>query len=190
MEMQTPSQTVGPFFEYGLVFGGENILVDDHAQGEHIRIVGTLYDGDGVPIVDGLIEIWHADSNGIYNHPNDPQHANADPHFRGFGRAQTVDNGVFDFITVKPGAVSFDGDTMQAPHINVHVFSRGLLIHAHTRIYFSDETANESDPVLTSITDTNRRQTLIAKLEKSAELPTYRFDIHMQGDNETAFFNP
>lgn len=186
--MQTPSQTVGPFFEYGLVFGGENILVNDQTQGDHIRIIGTLFDGDGAPVLDGLIEIWQADANGIYQHPNDPQYANADPNFRNFGRAQTVDNGSFSFTTIKPGAVSYDGQTPQAPHINVHVFARGMLVHAHTRIYFSDEPANESDPVLNGITDTQRRQTLIAQHESGTDLPTYCFNIMLQGDNETIFF--
>lgn len=190
MAKQTPSQTVGPFFQYGLVFGGEDILVNEETTGERIRIQGLVTDGEGAPVLDALIEIWHADTNGIYNHPTDPNHANADPHFRGFGRSETIDDGMFSFKTVKPGAVAFDDSTMQAPHINVHVFARGLLLHAHTRIYFSDEASNAYDPVLNSIESSGRRQTLIAQREDGADLPTYRFDIVLQGDNETVFFNP
>lgn len=188
MKDQTPSQTIGPFFAYGLIFGGENILVNDQTKGEHIRIIGKLIDGDGNPVTDGMLEIWQADANGIYTHPNDPQHSKADPHFRGFGRSDTVDDGTFSFKTIKPGSVSYDGQTNQAPHINVHVFARGMLLHAHTRIYFSDEAANDNDPVLNSITDPQRRQTLIAKHETGSDLLTYCFDVILQGENETVFF--
>jgi protocatechuate 3,4-dioxygenase alpha subunit len=152
--------------------------------GERIKITGQVLDGDGQPISDAVVEIWQPDANGIYNHPVDPRHEQADPHFRGFGRSENRKGGVYEFKTIKPG-----GRNGQAPYINVRVFARGMLIHAITRIYFADEPANANDPVLNSIA-ADRRSTLIAACEESKEIPTYRFDIHMQGDNETIFFNP
>jgi protocatechuate 3,4-dioxygenase alpha subunit len=190
MLKQTPSQTVGPFFHYGLVFGGENILVNDRTAGEFIQIKGCVFDGDGQPVPDALIEIWQADSQGIFNHPADPHHDKADREFRGFGRSDTVNGGQFYFKTIKPGRVASDDQHYQAPYINVHVFSRGLLTHAHTRLYFSDERANETDPVLNSIGDPERRKTLIAQRQESNDLTTYRFDIIFQGAHETVFFKP
>jgi protocatechuate 3,4-dioxygenase alpha subunit len=182
---QTPSQTVGPYLRIGLIYGDkQNDLVNEAASGQRITISGVVTDGNGDPITDAMVEIWQADANGIYNHPADPLHDEADPHFRGFGRAETPRAGAFQFKTIKPG--SRDG---QAPYINVHVFARGMLVHAMTRIYFADEPANEGDPVLQSI-DPDRRQTLLATREGPANQSTYRFDIRMQSDNETVFFNP
>jgi protocatechuate 3,4-dioxygenase alpha subunit len=190
-QVQTPSQTVGPFFHYGLMTKDDfNVLVTDDSEGQRILIKGQVTDGDGEPVSDAMIEIWHADAAGYFNHPADPNHAKADKAFRGFGRADTVNNGVYTFKTIKPGTVPFDDNRMQAPHINVRVFSRGMLIHAYTRLYFGDEDAtNEADPVL-NLVDIDRRATLIAPLEQSSDLPTYCFNIVLQGDNETVFFNP
>ena len=120
---QTPSQTVGPFFAIGMVTAPEHVLANDQTQGERISIVGQLLDGDGEPITDGLIEIWQPDANGVFNHPGDANHSNADPHFNGFGRTKTENNGAFRFDTIKPGAI-IEG---AAPYINVRVFSRGML---------------------------------------------------------------
>lgn len=182
---QTPSQTVGPFFNIGLIYDEtQSDLVQEQTAGFRILISGTVYDGDGQPIPDAMVEIWQPDANGIYSHPADPLHAQADPHFRGFGRAENLHEGQFTFHTIKPG--SRDG---QAPYINVNVFARGMLIHALTRIYFADEAANANDPVLTSV-PADRRHTLLATRDDSTIPPTYRFDIHMQGDNETVFFDP
>lgn len=183
---QTPSQTVGPFFHYGLIFGGENILVNDQTRGQRILIKGQVIDGAGEPVADAMLEIWQADAQGYFNHPADPNQAKADKHFRGFGRSDTVDNGNFTFKTVKPG-ISEDG---QAPYGNVRVFSRGMLIHAYTRLYFSDEAeANEKDLVY-NLVEADRRHTLIAHLEQSDDLPTYCFNIVLQGEDETVFFEP
>jgi protocatechuate 3,4-dioxygenase alpha subunit len=179
--IQSPSQTVGPFFHYGLLFGGENILVNEQTKGQRILITGTVYDGDAKPIPDALLEIWQADAAGIYAHLADPRHAEADLNFKGFGRADTLKGGVYTFKTVKPGAKD------SVPYVNVRVFSRGMLIHAVTRLYFSDED-NANDEVLKSVSDT-RRQTLIATLEHKGDLATYRFDIHLQGPKETVFFD-
>jgi protocatechuate 3,4-dioxygenase alpha subunit len=191
---QTPSQTVGPYFAYALapeqygypftsIAGGT--LVRSDTDGERIRIEGRVHDGEGQPISDALIEIWQADAQGRYAHPADPRSSNAS--FRGFGRVGTgpdPDNR-FVFQTIKPGSV----DGIQAPHINVIVLMRGLLLHAYTRLYFSDEiAANAKDPVLASI-PANRRDTLIAQREQTAARVVYRFDIHMQGQRETVFFD-
>lgn len=172
---QSPSQTVGPFFHQALIEGGEHILVRDETRGERIRIVGRVLDGDGQPILDAMLEVWQADANGRYAHPNDPDGAQADPHFLGFGRAATNADGGFEFQTIKPGAR--DG----VPFVNVRVFARGLLIHAVTRMYFPDEPL---DAVLEKLPP-ERRQTLIAARDGT----TYRFDIRMQGELETVFFD-
>lgn len=187
--IQTGSQTVGPFFHDGLIFGGENVLVNAKTQGARILIEGTVYDGDGAPVPDALVEIWQPDAQGIFNHPADPRRAQADPNFRSFGRADTVRNGQFSFKTVKPGALVGAHGQALAPFINVRLFSRGLLIHAVTRLYFADEAANHEDPVLRTI-DPARRPTLIAQREAFGDLPCYRFDIRLQGVGETVFFNP
>jgi len=189
---QSPSLTVGPFFHYGLMkTKNQNILVNDRIQGQRILIRGTVYDGNGEPIPDAMLEIWQADAQGYFNHPDDPNHTKADPHFKGFGRADTVEEGTYYFRTIKPGRVPFDERQEQAPHINVRVFARGMLIHAYTRLYFSDEAgANEDDPVL-NLAAKEHRHTLIAqKDENSEDIPTYVFDIYMQGDSETVFFEP
>ena len=182
---QSASQTVGPFFRIGLIYGpAQNNLVKEQTSGERITLTGIVYDGDGEPILDALIEIWQPDANGIFNHPLDPLHGQADPNFRGFGRAENRNGGKYEFKTIKPGAR--DG---MPPYINVHILARGMLIHAITRIYFSDEPANAEDPVLNAV-DPERRHTLIATREQANGPPVYRFDIHMQGEDETVFFNP
>ncbi|MGH6943657.1 MAG: protocatechuate 3,4-dioxygenase subunit alpha [Geminicoccaceae bacterium] len=194
-QRQTPSQTVGPYFAYGLtapqygypftaIAGG--VIATEGAEGERMRIVGQVLDGERAPVNDALIEIWQANANGRYHHPADRRTDNYDPAFKGFGRVGTGTDphNRFIFHTVKPGAIG-DG---QAPHLNVTVLMRGMLTHAFTRIYFSDEeTANAADPVLSSVPK-ERRGTLIAEREDTAGA-VYRFDIHMQGDAETVFFD-
>ena len=185
MLKQTASQTVGPNIRIGLIYGElQNNLVKEETAGERITIRGLVLDGNGQPITDAMVEIWQPDANGIFNHSDDPLHEQVDPHFQGFGRAASRKDGDFEFKTIKPG--SRDG---QAPYINVHLFARGMLIHAMTRIYFADEPANDADPVLNSI-DADRRSTIIASREHTGDQPTYRFDIHLQGANETVFFVP
>lgn len=191
---QTPSQTVGPFFAYGLtpeqygypltsIAGGD--LATSDADGERISIEGRVLDGAGEPIPDAMVEIWQADGQGRYAHPHDPRGSNTG--FKGFGRVGTGTDPDCRFIfrTVKPGSV----DGRQAPHINVIVFARGLLLHAYTRIYFSDEAeANARDPVL-AVVPPERRSTLIAERQETVSGVVYRFDIHMQGEAETVFFD-
>lgn len=184
---QSPSQTVGPFYHNGLIedLVDQNNLYKPGVSGQKIIITGIVYDGDGDPIIDAMVEIWQADSQGIFDHPSDPQQANADPHFNGHGRSQTVKAGQYSFTTIKPGIIT--GET--TPFINVRVFARGMLIHAITRLYFSDETGNGEDTLLNSV-PAERQGTLIATLIETAQPPTYQFDLHLQGEKETVFFNP
>lgn len=195
---QTPSQTVGPFFAYGLTpeqygyplasIAAADLRTPD-VEGQRIRLAGRVLDGEGNPVGDAMIEIWQADPQGRYAHPADTRGNVA---FRGFGRCGTGTDPEkrFVFDTVKPGAV----DESQAPHINVVVFMRGLLSHLYTRVYFADEeAANARDPVLQSV-PAERRDTLVAhRVEPGREerdgIAVYRFDIHMQGDRETVFFD-
>jgi protocatechuate 3,4-dioxygenase, alpha subunit len=188
----TPSQTVGPFFSLGLDRPEWSDLTRDGAKGERIVIEGRVVDGDGAAVPDAVIEVWQANAAGRYAHPDDRQSDKPlDPNFRGFGRCGTDAEGHFRFTTVKPGPVPGRGNRLQAPHINVLLFSRGLLIHLHTRIYFDGEAANAADPLLSSIEDAAVRNTLVARREGGGQdggTPAhYRWDIVMQGDNETAF---
>ena len=170
---QTPSQTVGPFYSIGLTDRAMNKLVTDSTPGQRIRIEGRIIDGDGKSVPDAMIEIWQANAAGRYNHPDDKQEKPLDQSFTGWGRSGRV-----------PGS----DESVQAPHINVVVFARGMLVHAFTRIYFSDEPANETDPVLNLIKK-ERQQTLIANRREESGKVVYRFDIRLQGENETVFFD-
>lgn len=190
MAKQTPSQTVGPFFHLGLISGGENDVVNDGTQGRRILIKGAVLDGDGNPVSDAMIETWQADANGIYDHPADPHHSEIDPHFEGFARAATDEDGRYWIKTVKPGPIEREGMIAQPPHISVRVFARGMLIHATTRLYFEDEPGNDDDQLLSSIEEPARRETLIAALVPGDDLPTYRFDIILRGEGETVFLDP
>lgn len=190
----TPSQTVGPFFAFGLTPKnydwneaiGNNLITPD-ASGERIRIEGRVLDGDGTPVVDSMLEIWQADAAGRYAHPAD-RRALPNAVFKGFGRAGTDQDGRFSFATIRPGAVPGPGGKLQAPHIAVVVFSRGMLTHVFTRIYFADEAANAADPIL-ALVPPDRRPTLVAGREDRDGQATYRFDIRLQGDGETVFFD-
>jgi protocatechuate 3,4-dioxygenase alpha subunit len=193
MTERTPSQTVGPFLHVGLVpkaYGFREVfshaVADSGVPGTHIRIEGRIYDGDGNILPDAMVEIWQADHEGRYAHPTDgrPLASNS---FRGFGRCATDKDGGFRFATVKPGATPGPGGATQAPHINVGVFSRGILKRLFTRIYFAGDPANAKDPIL-ALVPAARRDTLMAKPD--AKSPNvYRFDIRLQGANETVFFD-
>lgn len=186
----TSSQTVGPFFAPALLRedARRNVLTRSETAGVRIRIEGRVLDGDGVPVPDAMVEIWQANAHGRYNHPTDQGPAPLDPSFLGFGRSGTAEDGSYWFETVKPGSVPFDRERLQAPHICVTVFSRGLLNHVVTRLYFEDEPSNTGDPVLQCVPD-ERRATLLARREPVGAGVVYRFDIILQGTNETAFFN-
>ena len=185
----TPSQTIGPFFHGEMLRQDmrRNVLAGPETAGERIRIEGRLLDGEGAPVPDGLIEIWQANAAGRYHHPADTRPLPLDPHFLGYGRSGTDAEGRFWFETVKPGAVPYDGSRQQAPHIAVTVFARGLLNHLVTRLYFEDEPANASDPVLRLVPE-QRRGTLLARRADVDGAAVYRFDIVLQGAAETVFF--
>jgi protocatechuate 3,4-dioxygenase alpha subunit len=198
MPKQTASQTVGPYFAYCLTeaerYGGRDItsrvLTTEKTLGSRIRIEGRVLDGAGKPVPDAMIEIWQANAAGRYAHPEDARgQAALDPSFKGFGRAGTDGDGRFFFDTIKPGGLPGARGARQAPHINVIVFARGMLVHAYTRLYFSDEQkANAADPTLSSVPEA-RRQTLIAGRHESDGHTTYRLDIRLQGADETVFFD-
>jgi protocatechuate 3,4-dioxygenase alpha subunit len=183
----TPSQTVGPFLHVGLTWMTVDDLAKDATKGERIVISGRVLDGTGTPIPDAMLEVWQANADGRYAHAEDTRSAPLDPGFSGFGRFPTDAEGRYRFTTVKPGAVPGPGNSFQAPHIVVCLFMRGLLRHLYTRIYFSDEVGNAEDPVLGLIEDPARRATLVA--ERTLGVPEYRWDIVMQGDRETVFFD-
>jgi protocatechuate 3,4-dioxygenase alpha subunit len=183
---QTPSQTVGPFFKPALIRSGQESLVSSKSSGERIAIEGRVLDGDATPVSDALIELWQANADGRYDHPDDSQEKLLDPAFHGFGRAATDEHGRFRFYTIKPGSVPGPGSVLQAPHINVSIFARGLLKRLVTRIYFPDEPMNANDVVLNSVAS-ERRLTLVArKAEREGVLV---FDILLQGEHETVFFD-
>ena len=182
----TPSQTIGPFFHFSLPYPGGERLVSS-ADPDAVRIVGTVCDGAGEPVPDALVEVWQANRAGRYAHPED---AREDPPleegFAGFGRCPTDAEGRYEFVTVKPGAVPGPDGRPQAPHINVLIFARGLLRQLVTRIYFPDEVeANAADSVLASVVDAAERSTLISHQSDSA----LQFNIHLQGDRQTVFFD-
>lgn len=189
MRKQTPSQTVGPFYSIGLTRKPMNVMATDSTSGQRIRIEGRVFDGDGAAIADVMVEIWQANSYGRYNHPDDKQEKPLDPAFTGWGRSGTDEKCFFSFETIKPGGVPGADDTVQAPHINVCIFARGMLVHAYTRIYFADEPANATDSVLNSIKNKKRRRTLFATPGMENGKTVYRFDIRLQGENETVFFD-
>ena len=189
MRKQTPSQTVGPFYAIGLTRRPLNVVTTESTDGERIRIEGQVLDGDGLPIPDVMVEIWQANAYGRYNHPDDKQEKPLDATFTGWGRSGTDEKCFYRFDTIKPGPVPGASETVQAPHINVVVFARGMLVHAFTRLYFADEPANASDPVLNSIKNKKRRKTLIAQPGMENGKTVYRFDIRLQGESETVFFD-
>lgn len=197
---ETASQTAGPYVHIGLApraagfdifennFGP--VLVSEQTKGERVRIEGRVFDGIGTVLKDVLVEIWQANAEGRYAHPADRQPGKAlDPHFRGWGRAATdFETGVYAFDTIKPGPVEGRNGRFMAPHVNAWIVARGINIGLSTRIYFSDEAeANAKDAVLNLIEWEGRRRTLVA--ERQAGSNVYRFDIRLQGDRETVFFD-
>lgn len=183
----TPSQTVGPFFSMALARPGENVLVSPEREGR-IRLEGTVYDGEGKHVEDALVEIWQADPGGRYRHPD---HSSlADGAFTGYGRTTTdFETGSYWFDTLKPGPVPDPEGELQAPHVSVIVQARGMLNPLFTRAYFADEAeANQRDLVL-GLVPPERRATLVAAVVEESPFPCYRFDIRLQGDDETVFFH-
>jgi protocatechuate 3,4-dioxygenase alpha subunit len=184
---ETPSQTAGPFLHIGTLphvaglranTDGQNRLVRDDALGRRVRITGVIHDGAGALVKDAMVEIWQADASGQYG-------GNA---FLGWGRAATdFETGQFAFETIKPGPTPFHDGSKQAPHITFTIFARGINVHLQTRMYFPDEAeANAADPVLQRVAQPELQGTLIAQQEDDV---TYRFDIRLQGEGETVFFD-
>ena len=186
MSQLTPFNTVGPFFKL-LVRDrpeGTDCLVSAATSGERITISGRLIAGDGAPVDDGLVEIWQADAGGRYHHPDDPNSRDADPAFSGFGRAATATGGAYLFRTIKPGVVPGPDGTTQAPHVLISVMARGVMSRCWTRMYFAGEALNESDALLMRV-PADRRDTLIARRTGDSH---YEFNVVLQGENETVFF--
>lgn len=183
----TASQTVGPYFHLGLTHdrGALSQLVPDNVKGERIRLVCTVLDGDGVPVPDAMIEIWQANADGKYNHPDDMQKLDLEPRFLGFGRVGSDETGTCVFDTIKPGAVIGSQGVAQAPHINVSVFARGVLKRLATRVYFAGDPQNASDPVLALIPE-DRRATLLAISNAPG---IWDFKVRLSGADETVFFD-
>jgi protocatechuate 3,4-dioxygenase alpha subunit len=198
---ETASQTAGPYVHIGLApknagfdifeknFG--NVLAGPDTKGERIRIEGRVIDGSGTPLRDVLVEIWQANAEGRYNHPADRQDKELDPGFRGWGRAcSDFETGLYAFETIKPGVVEGRNGRPMAPHVNFWIVARGINLGLNTRMYFADEAdANAKDPVLNLIEWEVRRRTLIAERIERDGKTVYRFDIHIQGPDETVFFD-
>ena len=179
------SQTVGPYLHIGLTWLNTSNIAGPGVKGERVTIQGRLVDGDGVGVGDGLIEIWQANAEGKYAHPEDRQEKALERGFRGFGRIPTDAKGAFKFTTIKPGRVPGPDGKLQAPHLSVTVFMRGLLKQLSTRIYFPGESANAQDPVLKRV-PAARRATLLARRKSKGVL---EWNIVLQGKDETAFFD-
>lgn len=181
------SQTVGPFLHIGLDWLNRDPIAGDGVSGERITLEGRLVDGGGQPVSDGLIEIWQANAHGRYAHPEDMRDLPLEPGFTGFGRCATDGDGRYRFRTVKPGRVPGPAGRPQAPHVAVAVFARGLLKPLHTRLYFAHEHSNAEDWILHQV-PVERRNTLMAK-QDGTDKSIWRFDIVLQGEHETVFFD-
>jgi protocatechuate 3,4-dioxygenase alpha subunit len=198
---ETASQTAGPYLHIGMapeaagIDTGRNerpnLMARDGCQGERIRVEGIAYDGLGAPIKDALIEFWQADAAGAIAGADDPRGLSPDPHFTNWGRCPaSFEDGLWWFETVKPGPLPGPGGSLQAPCIDLLLFARGVNIHLLTRIYFGDEAeANAADPTLRRIESAARRQTLVAERRERDGRAVYRFDIKVQGEGETVFFD-
>jgi protocatechuate 3,4-dioxygenase alpha subunit len=181
----TPSATVGPYLHLGLTekYSVTQIAPPD-VKGERIFLRCRIFDAENVPVNDAMIELWHADNDGRYRHAANPA---SDVSFSGFGRAATNEHGFCDFETVKPGPVPAPDGKLQAPHISVAIYARGILLQVYTRIYFAGDSANDHDPVLALVPE-SRRETLLAQSDP-AHPNRWQFDIHLRGENETVFFD-
>ncbi|MDP2086325.1 MAG: protocatechuate 3,4-dioxygenase subunit alpha [Gemmobacter sp.] len=195
---ETTSQTAGPYVHIGLAPGAAGFSIFERelgwdiagpdAPGERIRVEGLVIDGTGAPVKDVLLEVWQADANGVYAHPEDPRSAGVAPGFRGWGRVITnFDTGLWGFDTIRPGATPGRGRDVQAPHLNLWLVARGINIGLNTRMYFPEDAAlHGADPVLRTIEQRDRVATLIATKTGPG---AYRFDIRLQGQGETVFID-
>jgi protocatechuate 3,4-dioxygenase alpha subunit len=183
----TSSQTVGPYFRIGLRWLNQDNLVGEGVSGERVTIQGRVFDGDGAPVRDAILEIWQANAHGKYDHPEDNQDKLLEPGFKGYGRVPVNDEGMFRFATIKPGPVPGPQGKDQAPHLVVSVFMRGVLRRMVTRIYFPEDARNASDFIL-NLVEPSRRPTLIAKKTASG-LGALEWNVVLQGPDETVFFD-
>ncbi len=194
---ESASQTAGPYVHIGTTpnFVGINGIYDrdlgdqmvrEGALGKRISVTGFVFDGAGAPLKDAMLEIWQADAAGLYNCTSEPR-GPADPNFTGWGRSATnLETGEFQFDTIMPGAVPFPDGRMQAPHINFWIVARGINLGLHTRMYFAaEDEANKLDPILSRLEHQARVPTIVVESTDG----DYRFDIHLQGPNETIFFD-
>ena len=196
---ETPSQTAGPYVHIGMTpnFCGITGVIDadpgatmltPETKGQRIEIVGRVIDGSGAPVSDAVIEIWQADADGAFASPPS-RNSNSAPAFTGWGRQPAAADGSFTFETIKPGPVAGPDGKPQAPHVSLWIVARGINIGLQTRLYFPDEAeANDADYVLNKIMDKRRRATLVAE-KRDGAVPRYALDIHLQGPNETVFFD-
>ena len=193
---ETASQTAGPYVHIGLAPGAAGFHIFDqelghdiagpNAAGERITIKGRVIDGTDAPVKDGMLETWQANAAGVYAHAENPRHAQVEDGFRGWGRVITnFETGEFTFDTIKPGSVPGRNGATQAPHISIWIVARGINVGLNTRMYFDDED-NSADPVINLIEQQHRRETLLAKRQSDG---TYLFEIYLQGDKETVFFD-
>lgn len=184
----TPSQTAGPYFHLGMTeTRSVRCIAGPQTKGERVWLTCRILEGDGTPVDDAMIEIWQANAEGKYNHPDDRQEKAIDANWIGFGRMPTAEDGTCQFETIKPGRVQGAGEALQAPHLNIAIFARGRLKQLYTRMYFAGDPANSEDPVM-ALVPQSRRDTLLAQAD--AALPgRWYFDIHLQGEQETVFFD-
>lgn len=180
----TSSQTIGPYLHIGMTWLVEENFAPEGVAGERISISGRMIDGDGAPVTDAMLEIWQANAQGKYAHPEDTRELPIDERFTGFGRVYTDENGRFRFNTIRPGRVPAADGGLQAPHLNVTIFMRGMLKQLVTRIYFDGDAANERDPVLATVSKA-RVETLVAKRNGNA----FEWNVVLQGPGETVFFD-
>lgn len=184
----SPSQTVGPFFSVGLGIDSPcGCLVGPGMKGKRLKLICAVLDGDAMPVNDAMIEVWQANADGQYNHPEDLRQKTNDPKFTGFGRAHSDEHGLCIFETIRPGRVPGWRNVFQAPHLNLSVFARGILQRLATRVYFADDPANAEDPVLALVPE-GRRDTLMAHADPK-QSGLWHFEIHLCGDHETVFFD-
>jgi protocatechuate 3,4-dioxygenase alpha subunit len=180
----TSSQTIGPYLHIGMTWLVDENLASEGVAGERVSITGRIVDADGEPVTDAMVEIWQANSHGRYAHPEDTRDLPLDDRFTGFGRVFTQDAGRFRFHTIKPGRVPSADGTLQAPHLNITIFMRGMLKHLFTRLYFDGDPSNALDPVLAQV-PADRRASLLAVPGDGA----FHWDVVLQGDGETVFFD-
>jgi protocatechuate 3,4-dioxygenase, alpha subunit len=183
----TTWQTVGPFFSIGFSWLYRDNLAGPGVSGERVEISGRILDGDGNPVPDGIVELWQTNSQGKYAHPDDPQEKKVEEGFTGYGRVPTDGAGRFRFTTIKPGRVPGPDGNLQAPHLEISIFTRGLLRRLVSRIYFPDEISNAEDFALNLVED-GRRGTLIAK-RMDGRSGALEWDVILQGPGETVFFD-